>query len=104
MYAVIETGGKQYRVTEGERLKVEKLAVDEGATVEFDRVLLLGEGEDIRVGAPLVPGGKVTATVEAQGRGKKVKIFKMRRRKSSRSHMGHRQAYTQVKIDSISAD
>lgn len=104
MYAVIETGGKQYRVSEGESLKVEKLTVEAGGTVEFDRVLMLGEGEDVQVGTPLVPGGKVTATVEAQGRGKKVKIFKMRRRKNSRRHMGHRQAYTQVKITGISAD
>lgn len=103
MYAVIKTGGKQYRVSEGETLKVEKLGTEEGGSVEFDQVLMVADGDDIKVGAPLVDGGKVTATVVANGRGKKVKIIKFRRRKHHRKQMGHRQSYTEIKIDSISA-
>ncbi|MBC8519676.1 MAG: 50S ribosomal protein L21 [Gammaproteobacteria bacterium] len=103
MYAVIKTGGKQYRVSEGETLKVEKLGTEEGGSVEFDQVLMVADGDDIKVGAPLVDGGKVTATVLSNGRGKKVKIIKFRRRKHHRKQMGHRQSYTEIKIDSISA-
>jgi len=103
MYAVIKTGGKQYRVSEGDSLKIEKLETAEGADVEFDQVLMVGDGDQVTVGAPLVDGGKVTATIESHGRGDKVRIFKMRRRKNSRRSMGHRQWYTQVKITAISA-
>jgi large subunit ribosomal protein L21 len=103
MYAVIKTGGKQYRVTEGETLRVEKLTADEGASVEFTDVLMVGEGADVRIGAPFLEGGKVTATVKAQGRGKKVEIVKFRRRKHYRKHMGHRQDYTEVEITGIEA-
>ena len=78
MYAVIQTGGKQYRVSQGDTLKVEKLGADEGASVELDKVLMLADGEDIKVGTPYVEGGKVTATVKSHGRGKKVKIIKFR--------------------------
>ena len=102
MYAVISTGGKQYKVREGDSLKVEKLVAEEGATVEFDRVLLLGEGADIKVGSPFVEGGKVTATVEAHGRDKKVHILKFRRRKHHMKRAGHRQSFTRVKVTGIS--
>ena len=103
MYAVIETGGKQYRVTEGQTLKVEKLAADEGATVDLDKVLMVANGEDIKVGAPYVAGGKVTATIKAHGRGKKVMIVKFRRRKHHRKTQGHRQSYTEIEITGIKA-
>ncbi len=103
MYAVIKTGGKQYRVAEGQTLRVEKLGVEEGGDVEFDQVLMVADGDDIKVGAPLVDGGKVTATVVSNGRGDKVKIIKFRRRKHHRKQMGHRQSYTEVKITGISA-
>lgn len=103
MYAVIVTGGKQYRVAEGDSLKVEKLAADEGASVEFDKVLMVVDGDNIKVGAPYVDGGKVSATVERHGRGDKVKIVKFRRRKHYRKQLGHRQHYTQLKITGISA-
>lgn len=103
MYAVIHTGGKQYRVTEGEVLKVEKLDINEGETLEFDKVLMVGEGADVKVGAPYIDGGKVSAEVVANGRGAKVTIIKFRRRKHSRKQQGHRQSYTQVKITGISA-
>lgn len=93
MYAVIKTGGKQYRVTEGETLQVEKLDVEEGASVEFDQ---------IQVGAPYVEGARVTATVKSQGRGPKVLIVKFRRRKHYRKTQGHRQSYTELKIGGIS--
>ncbi len=103
MYAVIVTGGKQYRVSEGDTLKVEKLAVDEGASIELDDVLLVANGEDVKVGSPYVEGGKVEAIVKSHGRGKKVKIIKFRRRKHSRSQMGHRQYYTEIEIKSIAS-
>ena len=102
MYAVIKTGGKQYRVTEGETLKVEKLDVEEGAAVEFDQVLMIADGDQIQVGAPYVEGARVAATVKAQGRGPKVRIIKFRRRKHYRKTQGHRQSYTELKIGSIS--
>ena len=101
MYAVIQTGGKQYRVKSGEQLKVELLAVEVGATVSFDRVLMLGEGEGVRVGAPFVAGATVKATVVAQGRGEKIRIFKLRRRKHYAKTQGHRQGFTEVRIDEI---
>ena len=101
MYAVIQTGGKQYRVKSGEQLKVELLAAEVGATVSFDRVLMLGEGDGVRVGAPFLDGAAVKATVVAQGRGEKIRIFKMRRRKHYAKTQGHRQGYTEVRIDEI---
>ena len=103
MYAVIQTGGKQYRVVEGDTLKVEKLAADTGATVELDRVLMVADGENVKVGKPYLEGGKVTATVEAHGRAKKVKILKFRRRKQYLKRQGHRQWYTAIKITGINA-
>ncbi|TCO80287.1 LSU ribosomal protein L21P [Plasticicumulans lactativorans] len=103
MYAVIRTGGKQYRVAEGQTLKVEKLDVAEGAAVEIDQVLLISDGETVTVGDPLVAGGKVTATVQGHGRAKKIEIVKFRRRKHHRKQMGHRQHYTELKITGISA-
>ena len=101
MYAVIQTGGKQYRVKSGEQLKVELLAAEVGATVSFDRVLMLGEGDGVKVGAPFVDGATVKATVMAQGRGEKIRIFKLRRRKHFAKTQGHRQGYTEVRIDEI---
>ena len=103
MYAVFQSGGKQHRVSEGQTLRLEKLDVETGATVEFDKVLLVANGEQITVGAPLVEGGKITAEVVQHGRGDKVKIVKFRRRKHSRKQQGHRQWFTEVKITSISA-
>ena len=103
MYAVIKTGGKQYRVSEGETLRIETLAANEGDSVDFDQVLMVGEGEDVRIGAPLLEGGKVTATVKAHGRGKKVEIIKFRRRKHSRTQAGHRQSYTEIEVTDIKA-
>ena len=101
MYAVIQTGGKQYRVKSGEQVKVESLAAEVGAAVSFDRVLMLGEGDGVRVGAPFVDGAAVKATVVAQGRGEKIRIFKMRRRKHFAKTQGHRQGFTEVRIDEI---
>jgi large subunit ribosomal protein L21 len=101
MYAVIKSGGKQYRVEAGEQLRVEALAAEVGAAVSFDQVLLVGAGDAIKVGAPLVSGALVKATVVAQGRGEKVRIFKMRRRKHYQKSQGHRQSYTEVRIDDI---
>jgi large subunit ribosomal protein L21 len=102
MYAVIKTGGKQYRVTQGETLRVETLDASEGDAVEFDQILMVGDGEDVRIGTPLVDGGKVTATVKGHGRAKKVEIIKFRRRKHHMKRMGHRQNYTEVEITGIS--
>jgi large subunit ribosomal protein L21 len=101
MYAVFQSGGKQHRVSEGQTLRLEKLDVETGATVEFDKVLLVANGEQITVGAPLVEGGKITAEVVQHGRGDKVKIVKFRRRKHSRKQQGHRQWFTEVKITGI---
>ena len=103
MYAVIKTGGKQYRVTPGERLKVELLNAEAGAQIHIDQVLVVADGESVTIGRPLVTGAKVTATVLAHGRHDKVKIFKMRRRKHYQKHQGHRQHYTEVRIETISA-
>jgi len=101
MFAGIKTGGKQYRVQEGQTLKVEKLAIEAGSAVEFDEVLLVSNGDDVKVGAPVVEGAKVTAEVVAHGRGDKVKILKFRRRKHSMKRAGHRQWFTEVKITGI---
>lgn len=103
MYAIVATGGKQYRVKEGEKLRIEKLSAEAGDTVELDKVLMVGEGEDVKIGAPYLEGAKVTATVAANGRGDKVKIVKFRRRKHHRKQMGHRQAFTEIEITGISA-
>ncbi len=102
MYAVIESGGKQHRVEPGEVLKLEKLGASEGDTVDFDKVMMIGEGSDVKIGAPYVEGGKVTAEIVSHGRGDKVTIIKMRRRKHYRRQAGHRQSYTEVKIKEIS--
>lgn len=103
MYAVIKTGGKQYRVASGETLKIETLAADVGSTVSFGEVLLVGEGESVKVGAPTVAGGMVKAEVLAHGRGDKIRIIKHRRRKHYHKEQGHRQNFTQVKITEIVA-
>ena len=103
MYAVIESGGKQHRLVEGETLKLEKIEVATGETIEFDKVLLVGEGESVNVGKPLVEGSKVTGEVVSHGRHKKVKIIKFNRRKHHRKQAGHRQWYTEVKITGIQA-
>jgi large subunit ribosomal protein L21 len=102
MYAIIKTGGKQYRVAAGEKLKVEKLAGDIGSELLIDQVLLVGAGDDVKVGTPLVPGASVSAKVLAHGLGDKVKIFKMRRRKHYEKNQGHRQGYTEIEITGIS--
>jgi large subunit ribosomal protein L21 len=101
MYAVIKSGGKQYRVESGAKLRVEALAADVGAAVSFEQVLLVGAGDGVKVGAPLVSGALVKATVLAHGRDDKVKIFKLRRRKHYQKSQGHRQSYTEVRIDDI---
>ena len=103
MYAVIKTGGKQYRVAEGSTLKVEKLTAAEGDSVELDQVLMVADGDDVKVGSPYVEGGKVTATVKSHGRGKKVHIVKFRRRKHHLKRQGHRQAFTEIEVTGISA-
>jgi len=101
MYAVVKTGGKQYKVAPGEKLKIEQIPADVGAEVVLDQVLMVGDGEAVRVGQPVVAGATVKATVLAHGRGEKVRIFKMRRRKHYQKHQGHRQNYTELKIDAI---
>jgi large subunit ribosomal protein L21 len=103
MYAVIQTGGKQYRVAEGDTLKVEKISADEGASVEIDQVLMVADGDDVKLGKPYLEGGKVTATVKSHGRGKKVKIIKFRRRKNYLKRQGHRQWFTELEITGIDA-
>ena len=103
MYAVIQTGGKQYRVAQGSTLKVEKLDAEAGASVELDRVLMVADGDDVRVGTPYLEGGKVTATVKSHGRGKKTMIVKFRRRKHHMKRQGHRQAFTEIEVTGISA-
>jgi large subunit ribosomal protein L21 len=103
MYAVIKTGGKQYKVSKGATLKVESIAADEGAKVVLDQVLMVVDGEEVKVGAPLVKGGQVTATIKSHGRGKKIEIIKFRRRKHHRKQMGHRQNYTELEITGIKA-
>jgi len=101
MYAVIKTGGKQYRVAAGQKLKIEQIPADIGQEITLDQVLSVGEGDQIKIGTPLVTGAVVTATVLAQGRHDKIKIFKMRRRKHYQKRQGHRQNYTEVRIDAV---
>ncbi len=103
MYAVIKTGGKQYRVTEGQTLRVELLPAEVGANVDLNEVLMVANGEDIKIGAPYVDGGKVTATVKSHGRGEKIRIIKFRRRKHHMKTQGHRQYFTELEITGISA-
>ena len=103
MYAVIQTGGKQYRVVEGDTMKVEKLAAEEGASVELDKVLMIADGADVKIGKPYLDGGRVTATVKFHGRAKKVKIIKFRRRKNHLKRQGHRQWFTELEITGINA-
>jgi large subunit ribosomal protein L21 len=103
MYAVIKTGGKQYRVSAGETLKIETVAGDVGSAVVLDKVLMVGEGDKVTVGKPMLNGASVKATIVSHGRADKVKIFKMRRRKHYQKHQGHRQNYTEIRIDGISA-
>jgi len=103
MYAVIKTGGKQYKVVPGEKLKVEQIPAEVGAQIVLDQVLLVGDESSVRLGQPIVAGATVTATVLGHGRGDKVKIFKMRRRKHYQKHQGHRQSYTELRIDSIAS-
>ena len=103
MYAVIKTGGKQYKVAPGEKLSVETLDAEVGKTIAFEEVLMIADGETLNVGAPLVKGGKVTAEVLAHGRGDKIRIIKHRRRKHYHKEQGHRQNFTQVKITDITA-
>ncbi|MGQ9660568.1 MAG: 50S ribosomal protein L21 [Thermochromatium sp.] len=103
MYAVIQTGGKQYRVSEGDTIKIEKLTAEAGASVDFEQVLLVADGDEVKVGTPYLAGVKVTATVESHGRAKKVRIIKFRRRKHYMKRQGHRQWFTAVKITGISA-
>ena len=103
MYAVIKTGGKQYRIRVGEKLKVEQLEVESGSELIIDQVLMVADGDKISLGTPLVNGAKVSATVLGQGRHDKIRIFKMRRRKHYQKHQGHRQNYTEILITGISA-
>jgi len=103
MYAVFKTGGKQYRASAGDLLKVEKIEAEKGATIELDQVLMVGEGEDVKIGTPFLDGGKVTATVVEHGRRKKIKIIKFKRRKHHMKRMGHRQYFTQIEITGIDA-
>jgi len=101
MYAVIKTGGKQYRVAAGEKLKIEQLPADIGAEIVLDQVLLVADGDNLRMGRPLVTGASVQAKVLAQGRHDKVRIFKLRRRKHYQKHQGHRQNFTEIEITGI---
>ena len=103
MYAVIKTGGKQYRVVQGETLKIEVVAGDVGSAIVLDKVLMVGNADKVSVGQPLLAGATVAATIVSNGRADKVKIFKMRRRKHYQKHQGHRQNYTEIRIDGISA-
>lgn len=101
MYAVIKTGGKQYKVAEGDTLKIEKIAANPGDSVDFNEVLLIANGDTVQMGAPVLSGSKVVAVVQAQARDKKIRIIKMRRRKHYRKQQGHRQYYTEVKVTAI---
>lgn len=103
MYAVFQSGGKQHRVAEGQTVRLEKIEVAPGETVEFDNILMVSNGDDVKIGMPYVDGSKITAEVVTHGRGEKIKIVKFRRRKHSRKQMGHRQWFTEVKITGISA-
>ena len=104
MYAVMVTGGKQYRVMKGETLRVELLDAEPGSTIDFDQVLMLGDGDNITIGAPVVSGAKVTAAIKGHGRHEKVRIVKFRRRKHHRKQMGHRQHYTEIEITQIQSN
>ena len=101
MYAVIKTGGKQYRVSSGEKVKVEQLAAEVGSQITIDQVLMVADGDKITIGTPLVKGATVQATVVEQGRADKIHVFKMRRRKYSKKQQGHRQNYTEIQVDQI---
>lgn len=103
MYAIIVTGGKQYKVSEGDMLFIEKLEAEEGSAVTFDQVLLAGEGESVKVGAPTVNGATVEAKVLKNGKAKKIYVFKMKRKKNERKKKGHRQPFTKVEITKINA-
>ena len=103
MYAVISTGGKQYKLAQGDVCRIEKLDAEEGASVEIDKVLMIADGDDINIGTPFVDGGKVTATIKSHGRAKKVEIMKFRRRKHHQKRTGHRQYYTEIEVTGISA-
>ncbi|MBT8041293.1 MAG: 50S ribosomal protein L21 [Xanthomonadales bacterium] len=103
MYAVFKTGGKQYRAATGDVIKVEKIEAEKGSTVELDQVLMVGEGEDVKIGAPFLDGGKVTAKIVDHGRGDKIKVVKFKRRKNYHRTMGHRQYFTQIEITGIDA-
>ena len=103
MYAVIKTGGKQYRVAAGEKIKVEQIPADVGSEIVLDQVLMVGEGESVKIGTPMLAGASVKAPVLAHGRHAKVRIFKMRRRKHYQKHQGHRQNYTELRIEAIAA-
>jgi len=103
MYAIIETGGKQYRVSEGQLLKVEKLTAEVGSTILFDRILMVGDGEQSRFGQPVVQGATVSAEVVSHSRAKKIRIIKFKRRKHEMKHQGHRQDYTAIKITKLEA-
>ncbi len=103
MYAVISTGGKQYKLAQGDVCRVEKLDAEEGASVDLDKVLMIADGDNINIGTPFVDGGKVTATVKSHGRAKKVEIMKFRRRKHHQKRTGHRQYYTEIEVTGISA-
>ncbi len=103
MYAVIKTGGKQYKVAAGEKIKIEQIAADVGQEIVIDQVLAVGNGADLTVGTPLVAGASVKATVLAQGRHDKVRIFKMRRRKHYQKRQGHRQNFTEIQISAVTA-
>jgi large subunit ribosomal protein L21 len=101
MYAVISTGGKQHKVTQGEVLRVEKLNAEEGASVELDKVLMIADGDKVNIGTPLIEGGKVTVVIKSHGRGKKVEIMKFKRRKHHQKCTGHRQSYTEIEVTGI---
>ena len=103
MHAVIKTGGKQYRVVTGEKLKIEQIPAEVGTEITLDQILMVGEGESVQIGTPFLTGASVKATVLSQGRHDKVMIFKMRRRKHYQKHQGHRQNYTEIRIDTIVA-
>jgi large subunit ribosomal protein L21 len=103
MYAVIRTGGKQYKVATGEKIKIEQIAADVGQEIVIDQVLAVGDGAELKVGTPLVAGASVKATVLAQGRRDKVRIFKMRRRKHYQKRQGHRQNFTEIQISAVDA-
>jgi large subunit ribosomal protein L21 len=101
MYAVVKTGGKQYRVAVGDKLKIEQIAADIESQIVLDQVLMVAEGDAVVLGTPLVAGATIQATVVDHGRGDKIRIFKMRRRKHYQKHQGHRQNYTEIRIDAI---